>query len=74
MRVFKHNQPENKIKILDFTYTSEPSINTALPLSFSKIRLAIFIISCICTLGFVWLLAKWSSRKKAILLYSVCDV
>lgn len=74
MRLFKHSCPEYKIKILDFTYTSEPSINSALPLTVSTVKLVFFVIGCLLSSGFLWLIAKWSSKKKAILIYDVCDV
>ena len=74
MRLFKHSCPEFKIKILDYTYTSEPSINSALPLKFNTTKFVFFVIGCLLSSGFLWLIAKWSSKKKAILLYDVCDV
>jgi len=70
--MFRDRRKEYEIKILDYTYTSEPSINIALPLSFSKIRTTIFVVMCLATLGFLWLLAKWSSKRKAFFMYSVC--
>lgn len=70
----KHLDPSYKIKILDYTYTSEPSINSALPLQFSKIKLIFFLLGCIISSGFLWLLSKWSAKKKSIMLYNVCDV
>ena len=70
----KHLDPSYKIKILDYTYTSEPSINSALPLQFSKLKLIFFLIGCIISSGFLWLLSKWSAKKKSIMLYNVCDV
>ena len=73
MRLFKHSCPEYKIKILDYTYTSEPSINNALPIVINKTKLVFFVIFCLLSSGFLWLIAKWSSKKKAILLYNVCD-
>ena len=74
MRLFKHSCPEYKIKILDYTYTSEPSINNALPLNFNKTKFILFVIGCVISFGFLWLLASWSAKKKAILIYDVCEV
>lgn len=74
MRLFKHQNPEYKTKILDYTYTSEPSINSALPLRTTTAKLVFFIFGCLVSFGFLWLIARWSSKKKAIFLYNVCDV
>ena len=74
MDCFQFNNPAFKIKVLDYTYTSEPSINTALPLKVSKIKIAIFVIATIVTFGFVWLLAKWSAKRKAIFTRTICQL
>ena len=70
----KHNNSAYKFKILDYTYTSEPSINSALPIKFSNIKFIFYIIGILLSAGFLWLLVKWSSRKKAIILFNVCSL
>ena len=60
--------------MLDYTYSSEPSINTALPMVTSKIKTAIFILTSILSFGFVWLLAQWSGKRKAMFTCLVCSL
>lgn len=72
--LFSHYNKHYHYKILDFTYTSEPMINHALPIKKSMPKLVFFIIGCIITFGFLWLLTKWSASKKALLLFNVCPV
>ncbi len=69
-----HNNPAFKLKILDYTYTSEPSISNALPLKRSKIKFSLYILLILITFGFIWLLLKWSNKRKAIFLYNVCTL
>jgi hypothetical protein len=69
-----HNNLAYKFKILDYTYTSEPSINNALPLKNSNIKLVFYIIGVILSAGFLWLFVKWSSKRKAIILFNVCNL
>lgn len=68
------NNAAFKIKILDYTYTSEPEVNTALPLKRSSFKLGLFVIACVLSLGFFWLLAKWSDKRQAIFLFVVCSL
>lgn len=72
--IFKHYNKHYHYKILDYTYTSEPLISNALPLKKTMWKLVFFIIGCIATFGFLWLLTKWSSSKKALLLFNVCAI
>ena len=74
MNCFDFDNPAFKIKVLDYTYTSEPSINTALPLQKSKIKIAIFSLLTIITFGFVWLIAKWSAKRKAQFTSNICHL
>jgi hypothetical protein len=74
MNIFDYDNPAFKIRVLDYTYTSEPSINTALPLKQSKIKIGLFIIASIVTFGFVWLLSKWSAKRKAIFTTIICQL
>jgi hypothetical protein len=63
-----------KIKVLDYTYTSEPSINTALPLKTNRLKQIVYYLCVVLTFGFVWLLTKWSAKKKAIMTASVSSL
>lgn len=74
MKWFQYDNPAFKIKVLDYTYTSEPSINTALPLKSSTIKSILFYIGVALTFGFLWLLTKWSAKKKAILCTNICNL
>ena len=74
MNCFEFDNPVFKIKVLDYTYTLEPSINTALPLQRSKLKLALFVITNIFTFGFIWLLAKWSAKRKAQFTTNICHL
>jgi hypothetical protein len=74
MNCFNFDNSAFQIKILDYTYTSEPSINTALPLKYSKIKIAIYVLAVIATFGFVWLLGKWSAKRRAIFTCTVCQL
>ena len=74
MSCFEYNNPAFKIKILDYTYSSEPSINTALPLKQSKIKLFFFVLGVIISFGFIWLLSKWSAKRKAIFTTVICSL
>jgi hypothetical protein len=69
-----HNNPTYKFKILDYTYTSEPSINSALPLKSSTIKFVLYMIGVVLSMGFLWLLVKWSSKRRAVLLFNVCSL
>ena len=68
------DDPSLKIKVLDYTYSSEPSINTALPLVYSKIKAVFFYLAVVASFGFVWLLAQWSARRRAMFTYLVCSL
>lgn len=74
MKCFEFDNPAYKVKVLDYTYTSEPSINTALPLQTSRIKTVLFYLGVLLTLGFLWLLAKWSAKRKAIFRYNICSL
>lgn len=74
MKFFEFDNPAVKIKVLDYTYTSEPSINTALPLKTSKLKTILFYIGVVLTFGFIWLLAKWSAKKRAIFCTTICTL
>jgi hypothetical protein len=74
MKWLEFDNPAYQVKILDYTYTSEPSINTALPVHKSKIKFAFFYVGIIITFGFLWLLAKWSSKKKVIFTTNICSI
>lgn len=74
MRWFQFDNPAFKVKVLDYTYTSEPSINTAIPLQTSKIKTVLFILGVILTFGFLWLLSKWSARKRAVFLTTISSL
>jgi hypothetical protein len=74
MKWFQYDNPAFKVKVLDYTYTSEPSINTALPLETSKIKSLLFYLGVILTFGFLWLLTKWSAKKKAIFKTNICSL
>lgn len=74
MNCFGFDKSAFKIKVLDYTYTSEPSINTALPLKRSKIKIAFFVVAVLATFGFVWLLSKWSAKRKAIFTCTICQL
>jgi hypothetical protein len=72
MKWFQFDNPAYKVKVLDYTYTSEPSINTALPLQTSRLKLLVFYLGVLMSLGFVWLLSKWSAKRKAMFRSSIC--
>lgn len=74
MKCFSFDNPGFTIKVLDYTYTSEPSINTALPLKWSRLKIGLFIVATILTFGFVWLLGKWSAKRKAMFTSNVCHL
>jgi hypothetical protein len=74
MNCFEFNNPAFKIKVLDYTYTSEPSINTALPLKRSTFKTVLFVIATIISFGFVWLLGKWSALRKAMFTCNICQL
>lgn len=74
MKCCEFDNPASKIKVLDYTYSSEPSINTALPLETSKIKTLLFFIGVILSTGFLWLLTKWSDKKKAIFRTKRCSL
>ncbi len=74
MSCLEFDNPAFKIKVLDYTYTSEPSINTALPLKQSKIKTTLYIIAIIATFGFAWLLSKWSAKRKAMFTSTICQL
>ncbi len=74
MDCFEYDNPAYKIKILDYTYTSEPSINTALPLKTSKLKTLLFYLGVVISLGFIWLLSKWSAKRKAIFTTNICTL
>lgn len=74
MNYFDFDNPGSKIKVLDYTYSSEPSINTALPLKQSKIKITIFVLAVLASFGFVWLLSKWSAKRKALFTYFICSL
>jgi hypothetical protein len=74
MSWYDFDNPAYKIKVLDYTYTSEPSINTALPLKRNTIKLILYYIGIIITAGFLWLICKWSDKRKAFFTSIICNL
>lgn len=74
MKWFEFDNPAFKIKVLDYTYSSEPSINTALPVKKSVLKTILFYVGVILTFGFLWLLTKWSAKKKVIFKTNICSL
>lgn len=74
MKWFQFDNPAYRVKVLDYTYTSEPSINTVLPLQTSKFKQALFYIGVLLTLGFLWLLSRWSAKRKALFRTNICTL
>lgn len=74
MSWFEFDNPAFKIKVLDYTYSSEPSINTALPLKKHNLKTALFVLTVLASLGFTWLLAKWSAKRKALFTCLLCPL
>lgn len=72
MKWFQFDNPAYRVKVLDYTYTSEPSINTALPLQESRAKQVLFYVGVVMTLGFLWLLSRWSAKRKAIFRTNIC--
>jgi ribosomal protein S15P/S13E len=72
MKWFQFENPAYRVKVLDYTYTSEPSINTALPVQASRTKQALFYLGVLVTLGFLWLLARWSAKRRAIFRTNIC--
>lgn len=45
-----------------------------MPLVRSKIKMALFVLACLLTLGFAWLTARWSARRKALFMFCPCSL